>query len=116
MEARRDPRREGRGPLRCGGDGPGGWGHGVSGSGRLRVLRSQAPTGGPGGAVRERVTRWGERAENGRARWARGEAGWASGANWAEGVWAARGLGFGFRVGLGFLFFPFYFYFSHFLI
>ena len=35
--------------------------------------------------MRERVTRWGERAENGRARWARGEAGWASGANWAEG-------------------------------
>ena len=28
------------------------WGHGVSGSGRSRVLRSQAPTGGPGGAVR----------------------------------------------------------------
>ena len=61
VEARRDPRREGRGPLHCGGDGPGGWGHGVSGSGRLRVLRSQAPTGGPGSAVRERVTRWGER-------------------------------------------------------
>ena len=28
------------------------WGHGISGSGRSRALRSQAPTGGPGGAVR----------------------------------------------------------------
>ena len=38
--------------LREEGEETGVWGHGVSGSGRLRVLRSQAPTGGPGGAVR----------------------------------------------------------------
>ena len=47
--------------LREEGEETGVWGHGVSGSGRSRVLRSQAPTGGPGGAVRERVTRWAER-------------------------------------------------------
>jgi len=63
----------------------------------------------------------GERAGYWRTRWARGEAGWASGANWAEGgvgrAWgqgkggrAATGLGFGFRVGLGFLFFLSIFY------
>ena len=64
--------------------------------------------------MRERVTRWGERAENWRARWARGEAGWASGANWAEGVWAARGgrekeagplLGWVLGFGLGWVFY-----------
>jgi hypothetical protein len=46
-----------------------------------------------------------KRAENWRARWARGEAGWASGANWAErGVWATgERLGFGLGLGLGFL-------------
>jgi len=38
--------------LREEGEETGVWGHGVSGSGRSRVLRSQAPTGGPGGAVR----------------------------------------------------------------
>ena len=60
------------------------------------------PTGGPGGAVRERVTRGGERAEYWRARWARGEAGWASGANWAdEGVGRAWGQGKGGRPLLG---------------
>ena len=101
-------------------DEAGGRGPRVSGSGRLRRLRRQAPTGGPGGAVRERVTRGGERAEYWRARWARGEAGWASGANWAEGVWAARGgrekeagrywVGFWASGWAGFSIFPFYFY------
>ena len=38
--------------LREEGEETGVWGHGVSGSGRSRALRSQAPTGGPGGAVR----------------------------------------------------------------
>ena len=62
----------------------------------------------------------GERAGYWRARWARGEAGWASGANWAEGVWAARGgrekeagrywVGFWASGWAGFSIFPFYFY------
>ena len=56
----------------------------------------------------------GERAGYWRARWARGEAGWASGANWAEGVWAARGgrekeagplLGWVLGFGLGWVFY-----------
>ena len=67
------------------------------------------------------MTRGGERAEYWRARWARGEAGWASGANWAdEGVGRAWGQGKGGRPLLGWFFwasgwagfsiFPFYFY------
>jgi hypothetical protein len=72
---------------------------------RARDCRGEIPGGDRGGAlrggaeegegadVRGRLVSGGEggRALGWRARWARGEAGWASGANWAEGVWAARG-------------------------
>ena len=51
--------------LREEGEETGVWGHGVSGSGRSRVLRSQAPTGGPGGAVRVALA-----GERGGRRWA----------------------------------------------
>ena len=96
--------------LRCGGDGPAG---GATASAALRRGRVTGRlAGGPAVWALKlsagRAVARGERAGYWRARWARGEAGWASGANWAdEGVGRAWGQGKGGRAatGLGWVFY-----------
>ena len=105
--------------LREEGEETGVWGHGVSGSGRSRVLRSQAPTGGPGGAVRvalagerggpcvgwSRAARLGQGREGGLGRGVvvrlRLKGGVRAGPKWARG----KGEGLGCWVGFCFGFF-----------
>ena len=78
--------------LREEGEETGVWGHGVSGSGRWRALRGQAPTGGPGGAVR--VALAGERGGP--------CVGWSRAASERGArVWAGARLGQGREGGLG---------------